>query len=87
MRTQNTIARAADAGIVNTHAHKIRPATFQRTERSRRTDPTPTIAPVIVWVVETGIPNCAAPNNVTAPAASAAKPPIGCSFVILDPIV
>ena len=40
------------AGIVRSHAHTIFPATPQRTERTPRTVPTPTIAPVIVWVVD-----------------------------------
>src|SRR5262245_37621579 len=35
------------AGIVNTHAHTIWPATPHRTADSRRVAPTPTIAPVI----------------------------------------
>jgi hypothetical protein len=45
---QKSIARRLEAGIVRIQAQTIRPATFQRTERSRRTEPTPTIAPVIV---------------------------------------
>jgi hypothetical protein len=45
---QKNIARRQEAGIVRIQAQTIRPATFQRTERSRRTEPTPTIAPVIV---------------------------------------
>ena len=73
--------------MVRIHAQTIRPATFQRTERRRRREPTPMIAPVIVWVVETGIPKWAAPNSVTAPAASAAKPHIGCKRVMRDPMV
>ena len=32
-------------------------ATFQRTAETRRAAPTPTIAPVMVWVVETGMPS------------------------------
>ena len=31
-------------------------ATFQRTAETRRAAPTPTMAPVMVWVVETGTP-------------------------------
>ena len=45
-----------EAGIVNTHAHTICPATPQRTADKRRVDPTPMIAPVIVCVVLTGTP-------------------------------
>ena len=32
-------------------------ATFQRTAETRRAAPTPTMAPVMVWVVETGMPS------------------------------
>jgi hypothetical protein len=45
------------------------------------------MAPVIVWVVETGIPKYVTKNSVIAPPASAQKPYTGCSRVILDPIV
>ncbi len=51
-----TAATKNAAGIVSTHAHTIWPATPQRTADSRRVDPTPTIAPVIAWVVLTGTP-------------------------------
>jgi len=74
-----------DAGIVSTHAQTIRPATFQRTDLNRRSEPTPTMAPVIVMSVETGMPKWAALKSVIAPAASAAKPPIGCRRVISIP--
>jgi hypothetical protein len=43
--------------MVSTHAQTIRAAIPQRTADSRRVVPTPTIAPVIVWVVETGMPS------------------------------
>jgi hypothetical protein len=45
----------AAQGIVNTHAHTIRWAIPQRTAESLCTAPTPTIAPVIVCVVDTGL--------------------------------
>src|SRR5215472_18778721 len=48
-------ATAAAAGIVRIQAHTMRPATPQRTAESRPVAPTPTIAPVMVWVVLTGI--------------------------------
>jgi len=51
---------AAEQGMVRTHAHRIFPATPQRTAVNRRKDPTPIIEPVIVWVVLTGIPNAEA---------------------------
>ena len=47
----------------------------------------PTIAPVIVWVVDTGTPSAVARNSVIAPPVSAQKPRIGVSRVIFDPIV
>ena len=67
----------AQAGIVRTHAHKIRPASPQRTARTREVAPTPTIAPVIVWVVLTGMPKLDALRMTIAPADSAQKPPTG----------
>jgi hypothetical protein len=64
----------AAAGIVNTHAITTSLATFQRTAATLRAATTPTIAPVIVWVVETGTPSAVAMNRVAAPPASAQKP-------------
>ena len=80
-------ANMAAAGIVRTHAQTILPATRHFTADSRVVDPTPAIAPVIVCVVETGIPINVAANKVIEPAVSAQKPPTGRSFVIFDPIV
>ena len=65
----------------------MRPATPQRTADSLRTAPTPTIAPVIVCVVDTGMPRPVARNSVMAPPVSAQKPPTGFSLVIFMPIV
>src|SRR5664279_2852221 len=62
-------------------------ATFQRTAETRRAAPTPTMAPVMVWVVDTGTPSQVAMNNVAAPPDSAQNPCIGVSFVILRPMV
>ena len=59
----------------------------QRTADSRRVEPTPMIAPVMVCVVLTGTPSAVAVKSEIAPAVSAAKPPTGCSRVIFDPIV
>jgi len=54
---QNDIAAIkAAAGIVKIHAHTIRPATPHLTADKRRVAPTPTIDPVMVCVVETGVP-------------------------------
>ena len=50
------------------------PATPQRTAEARRAAPTPMIAPVMVWVVETGMPKAVAPNSMIAPPVSAQKP-------------
>jgi len=49
-------ARAAAAGMVKIQAQTMRAVTFQRTAESRLAEPTPDIAPVITWVVLTGIP-------------------------------
>src|ERR1700712_4809503 len=77
----------ADAGIVITHAYTIELATFQRTADTRRAAPTPTMAPVMVWVVETGTPSQVAMNSVAAPPVSAQNPCIGVSLVIRRPMV
>src|SRR5256885_392931 len=55
-------------GMVSTQAQTIRPATPQRTAERRRVAPTPTMAPVMVCVVETGMPNELARKSVAAPA-------------------
>src|SRR5690349_17586950 len=87
-RSKKKIAdSAALAGMVRIHAQTIRAATPQRTAESRWVAPTPTIAPVIVWVVLTGIPTNAVENKVMAPADSAQKPPTGFSLVMRDPMV
>ena len=75
------------AGIVSTQAQTIRPAIPQRTAESRCVAPTPTIEPVIVCVVLTGMPKWVARRIAAAPPVSAQKPPTGRSFVIRDPIV
>ncbi len=48
----------------------------QRTADARLAAPTPTIAPVTVWVVETGMPSQVAPNSAAAPPVSAQQPPL-----------
>src|SRR4051812_27377430 len=48
-------ATIAAPGIVSTHAQTTRPATPHRTALSLRDAPTPTMAPVMVWVVDTGM--------------------------------
>lgn len=49
-------AISAAIGIVRIHAQTILPATPHLTAENLFAEPTPTIDPVIVWVVETGIP-------------------------------
>jgi hypothetical protein len=53
--------------MVSTHAQTIREAKPQRTAETRLDIPTPTMAPVIVCVVETGMPSHVAKNNAIAP--------------------
>ena len=61
----------ADAGIVRTQAHTMRRAIPHLTADSLVVAPTPTIAPVIVWVVLTGIPRLEAERMTIAPPVSA----------------
>ena len=83
----DTAATKAAAGIVSIQAQTIRPATPHFTADNRRVAPTPTIDPVIVCVVETGVPVIVTYASVIAAADSAQKPPTGFSFVIRVPIV
>ncbi len=53
---QAIAAMKAEAGIVKIQAQTMLPATPQRTADIFCEAPTPTIAPVMVWVVETGMP-------------------------------
>ncbi len=62
-------------------------ATAQRTADTFFAAPTPMIEPVIVCVVETGMPRLVAANSMTEPAVSAHAPCIGVSRVMRDPIV
>lgn len=61
-------------GIVSIHAQTMRPATPHLTAEKRFAEPTPTMAPVIVCVVDTGIPVNVAKNSVNEPAVSAQNP-------------
>src|SRR6185295_10733505 len=63
------------------------PATPQRTAEARRAAPTPMIEPVMVCVVDTGMPSQVAPNSMIDPPSSAHTPCLGESLVIFDPIV
>src|SRR6202012_4029888 len=73
--------------MVTNQATTIELATFQRTAEARRAAPTPTMAPVMVWVVETGTPSQVAMNSVAAPPVSAQNPCIGVSLVMRSPMV
>ncbi|KFC76130.1 hypothetical protein FG94_00466 [Massilia sp. LC238] len=53
---QAIAAMKAEAGMVKIQAQTMLPATPQRTADIFCEAPTPTIAPVMVWVVETGMP-------------------------------
>lgn len=61
--------------------------TPQRTAESLLVAPTPIIAPVIVWVVLTGIFKNSVKYKVKAPAVSATTPSKGVTFVMRVPIV
>ena len=64
----------AAPGIVAIQANTILRVIPHRTAVSLREAPTPTIAPVIVCVVLTGMPKCAVLMSVIAPAVSARIP-------------
>ena len=88
-RTNHTVdaAMMPDAGIVTIQAITMLPAIPHRTAEVRRAAPTPIIAPVMVWVVDTGTPSPVAMNKVIAPPVSAQNPCTGVRRVIFDPIV
>ena len=74
-------------GIVKIHAQTMRNVIPHFTAFAFFAVPTHEIAPVMVWVVETGTQSAVAEKRVIALAVSAAKPSIGVSFTIFDPIV
>jgi len=83
--TKSAVSRLESAGK---HAPSL--ATLKRRlarAEKRFVAPTPTIDPVIVCVVLTGIFRCVAIWIAIAPPVSAANPPIGLSFVMREPIV
>jgi hypothetical protein len=57
---QAMAATKAEAGIVKIQAQTMLPATPQRTADIFCDEPTPTMAPVMVWVVDTGTPSAVA---------------------------
>ena len=71
------MARTAAAGSVKTHAVAMSTPMLQRTLNMRRVIPTPKMAPVMVCVVLTGIPNHEASKIVRPPPVSAQKPLMG----------
>src|SRR5690606_10669290 len=73
--------------MVSTQAQSSLMVTPQRTADTRFVAPTPIILPVMVCVVETGIPKCSETYSVTAPDVSAATPSSEVTLVILDPMV
>ena len=77
----------AAPGIVRIQAQTIRRVTPQRTAEIRLTAPTPDMAPVITWVVLTGIPRWVARKILEAAAVSAQKPSMGLNLVIFCPMV
>ena len=80
-------ATKALTGTVRIQAQTKFTVTPQRTPDKRFVAPTPTIEPVKVCVVLTGIPKAIVRKIVAAPAVSAQKPSNGFTFVILVPIV
>ena len=73
--------------MVIIHAHIILMVSPQRTADKRLVKPTPIIEPVMVCVVETGMPKYCVKNKVKAPAVSALTPSSGVILVIFEPIV
>ena len=63
--------------MVMTQAIITFPATSQRTADARRAAPAPITQPVMVCVVDTGMPRQDAANSMTEPAAEALKPCAG----------
>src|SRR3954464_10887779 len=82
-----TPAMKAEHGMVSTHAQTMFPPSPQRTAETDCVEPTPTIDPVMVCVVDTGMPRAVARNSVIDPESSAQKPPTGRIFVMRCPIV
>ena len=73
--------------MVMTQAVMTLPATCQRTADARRAAPAPMMQPVIVCVVDTGIPIHDAVNNMNDPPSEALKPWCWDSFVMRVPMV
>src|SRR5690606_3890580 len=87
MPRRNSQARPPAAGMVMIQAQMMRSITPIFSARGFLAKPTPMIAVEMLWVVETGMPKCAARVSTVAELVSAAKPWIGCSLTILWPRV
>src|SRR5512137_728646 len=68
--------------MVTIHAVIISRTTSHRTAFLPRVAPTPTIAPVITWVDETGIPDTVTSASTPLPVVAAQNPWYGRIFVI-----
>src|SRR5665213_1070143 len=73
--------------MVRIQAVTISLATDQRTADTFFAAPTPMIEPVMVCVVDTGMPRLVAANSMTEPAVSAHTPCTGVRRVMREPIV
>ena len=73
--------------MVNTQATTRLNVMAQRTALTSCAAPTPTMAPVMVWVVDTGIPPSVARPRLIAPPMEAQEPLTDVSLVILVPMV
>ena len=82
-----TPATSAEIGMVKIQAHSKLMVIPHRTAETLLVSPTPIIAPVMVCVVDTGIPKCSVIKSVIAPEVSAATPSKGVTFVIRVPMV
>src|SRR5690606_15578191 len=87
MPRRNSHARPPEAGMVRIQAQMMRSITPIFSARGFLAKPTPMIAVEMLWVVDTGMPKCAARVSTVAELVSAAKPWIGCSLTILWPRV
>src|SRR5207247_8986948 len=77
----------AEQGMVRIQAQIMLPARPQRTADTECVDPTPTMEPVVVWVVDTGMPSEGARNSVIEPESAAQTPPTGRLLVTRWPVV
>src|SRR4026209_1088365 len=84
---QASPAMKAEQGMVRIQAHTMLPASPQRTADIECVDPTPTIDPVMVCVVDTGMPRLGAGDGVMEPESSAQKPSGGRILVMRWPMV